>query len=148
MIYKIRGTTVCNPNSSIDDTAMVDIREDDTIVGVTMELSRDAFQGDGSYYAELSFISTNQVDQNDTQGSIHSIEIRDVADFAAPFGAPVPAENIRIFLPTNFAVSSGERIYLHFGGKNGQPTAAASTIVATAYLHSTKAGTRRATRRR
>lgn len=99
-----------------DALANIDIPQNGFIIGIDwdMNLNLDADNENGA--AELSFIATNQLSQNDVRGRISSVSARiAVLDATGP-----QAISVQKFVgPFDISVSGGERIYLHANGTSG-----------------------------
>jgi hypothetical protein len=95
MVYKLFVTIAASTG-----IASLDIREDDTIVAISLNTSSA-----GS--AEVSFLSTPQASTNDTTGSL----------IGTPGGVDTSVNGIEI------PVQAGERLYLHAGTGTGDVSA-------------------------
>lgn len=106
-------------------TSTMDIRQDDTIVQVVLDLAAiQAIDGD-TYYAELSWQQTPSPTTNDISNVIASVFF----DFQLlTSGAGVNARSITV--EPNIKVFQGERLYLHVVA-TGVGTAKAYAMVVT-----------------
>jgi hypothetical protein len=131
--------TISSFSSSV---ANIDVPEDGEILAIMGFVSGKGMDGDGdAIYAELSFLSSHQIETNDARGSILEVAHRVVVGAA---GAMQSSENVSIgFSPgSGIPVNGGERIHLHTFGSTGV-TPKGSFLI---YLSA--GGARRATRRR
>lgn len=95
--------------------AQIDIPQDGVITGIDWDMSAD-LDADGEFVrAELSFIATNQLGQNDVRGRISSLG----AEISlTTSGSPVTG--VQKFVgPVDLPVAGGERLYLHTASSSG-----------------------------
>jgi hypothetical protein len=104
MIYKLWASL----SGSTDGAAALDIREDDQIICVCIELDVIGPADGIRYAAELSFGSTNQINVNDSSSSIISVAF---AHEMLTSGMAIPTQ--RAIIQPRISVSAGERLYLH-----------------------------------
>ena len=124
------------------DVASIDIPEDGEILSILGFVSGKGMDADGDQaYAELSFLSTHQIESNDARGSILEVATRMSLGAA---GVAKSNESVVIsFTPgSGIPLNAGERIHLHTFGSTGV------TPKATFMLYLSTGGARRARKRR
>lgn len=114
-IYKLYTATISEAAASLDITA------DGKIVGVAWAAVGDLDADGESFYAEVSFSSTNGLATNDTKSSFSTVR---QFNGLLTSGAIPAAVNV-YHGPLNIPVTMGERIYLHTSG---------TQIVCTVYI--------------
>lgn len=105
----------------------IDIRDDDTIVAVVLDMSMNAATDNQSLYAELGFVATSQFFTNDASSVLVGGRI-DQRFVTSGFSIP----NKVLCFQTQIDVFSGDRLYLNVSG-----TAGAAGFVR-AFLHTGK----------
>ena len=137
---KIFGTGTTNQFTS--DVSSIDIPEDGEILGIMGHISANGMNlADDKVYAELSFLSTHQIESNDARGSILEVMVQ----FGMLSSGAGPASQMITlsFIPgSGIPVNAGERIHLHTFASNG-PVPKGTFMI---YLSS--GGARRSSRRR
>lgn len=126
-----------------NDLASVDMIQDGKIMAVAAHLTpKNPGSSDESLRAELSFLSTNQIQSNDARGSICKIEEEIV--FATGVGRQSFGRSLFFEFPGGIPVNAGERIHLHSSGSTG----ADAEITFDMYVDFVGSGSRGASRRR
>lgn len=136
-IMQLRATSAGGTENAI---ASIDIPFDGSISQVAWAIGA-AFDAIGeALYVELSFIATNQNNQNDARGIIDNArsELAGVTSGAGHFGInrAVPINDLR--------VQGGERLHMHVVASAGL----VANIQCLVHLETTAGGSRRAGRRR
>ena len=137
---KIAGTGTVSV--ATNDVASIDIPSNGEIIAVMGYVTVSGFDAlDDKGYAELSFLSTNQIAVNDARGSILEVTVRQ--SFLTSGGGN-GSQMVTMTFPSGYGipVNGGERIHLHTQGSTGNTPTAAFMI----YL--SEGGSRRAPRRR
>jgi hypothetical protein len=132
MIYKLFAQSVGAAGS-----ASLDVREDDTIVGIFLDMSVAGVVDGTSGECELSFLSSSSFTTNDVVGALAGMK----TDFELLTSGGI--NNARSgWFPCNVDVNAGERIHLH--------VTSTATITVRCYLYTDKKApaTSRAVRRR
>ena len=124
-----------------NSVAAIDIPEDGEIVAIVGTVQGMGMGADDTATAELSFLSTNQIDTNDARGSILEVSTRTGA--VSTNGQAKSSDNIALSIPDGLPVNAGERVHLHTRGS----AAVTPEGVFTLYLRTTGGG-RRVGRRR
>lgn len=121
-----------------NDKASIDIPSNARITGLSFHMEAGLNAADEFSNAELSFISTNQINTNDARGIIASGRCR-MGLLGASGGG---ITQVNFFTPMDIEVSGGERLHGHL-----KATAGVTTLV-TVLLHlADLTGVRRAARR-
>ncbi len=138
-VVRLAGT---GSGGTQNDLAAVDMIQDGAIVAVAAHLlPREVSGSDLAFRAEVSFLSTNQIQQNDARGTIAKIEEALFMD--TQVGSQSQGRSLFLALPAGgIPVNAGERIHLHYSGSTG----ADAEITFDLYLD-LKGSTRRAGRR-
>lgn len=135
MIYKLYTGGIASTSTSID------IREDDTITGILLEINSIG-PGDGTMlWGELSFLASASTTTSDTNGVVAAIGAALEAGAAGTQNCSVPIHLTNLNIP----VSAGERLYLHFVVGSGSTGSGSN---ATAFIYTAGAAQRPPTRRR
>jgi hypothetical protein len=122
-----------------DGLANIDIPQDGVITGVDWDGRGDLDADTEFWAAELSFIATNQLTQNDVRGRISSVSS---GISLTTSGAPAPV--LQKFVgPLDLPVSGGERLYLHASSTSG----VGGEVRCNIHLDVGRSGTRRSARR-
>jgi len=129
-------------NQFTNSVASIDVPADGEIIAITGHVSASGMDAlDDKAYAELSFLSTHQIEINDARGSIIEVLIRQAF---LTTGGGNSSENISLTFPAGYGipVNGGERIHLHTFGDSG--VIPKGTFV----IYLAESGGRRAKRRR
>ncbi len=132
------GTISVTSNSVVT----IDIPEDGEILAISGFVDGQGMDAlDDKAVAELSFLSTNQIEVNDARGSILEVAIRQ--GFLTSGGGSVSQGVTLSFGPGwGIPVQGGERIHMHTFGSTGV------TPNGNFIIYFSAGGTRRSTRRR
>lgn len=98
-----------------DAIAQLDIPQDGVITGVDWDGNANLDADNEESIVELSFIATNQADQNDVRGRISSITAR----ISLTTSGIATVQMNKFVGPMDLPVAAGERIYLHSKSTSG-----------------------------
>ncbi len=126
----------------VSGVASIDIPEDGEILAVVGHVSASGMDAlNDQAIAELSFLSTHQIEQNDSRGSI--LEVSVMQAFLTTGGGNASQTTLLTLNPGwGIRVNAGERIHLHTYGSTGV------TPKATFMLYLSAGAPRRSQRRR
>lgn len=123
-----------------DALAMIDIPQDGFLIGIDWDMNA-LLDAEESLTAELSFIATNQLTNNDVRGRLSSVSVN--SREATAVGSTVIS--VQKWLGSfDIAVSGGERLFLHAVSSAG----VVGAIRCGLFIDFTGGVTRRSARRR
>ena len=120
--------------------ASIDIPEDGMLTGIDWDAGVNVDADNEIFAGELSFIATQQLDQNDVRGRISSISLH-----VGIGAAGVAVGGLQKFVgPMEINVAGGERLYLHSNSTAG----VIADLRVAIHLDSRRRSVRRSARRR
>lgn len=119
-------------------TQSIDVRQDDTITQVLLDLTCVSVTDGDTFYVELSFLATPSQATNDTNGVIAStqLNIELTTSGAAQLGKS-------ILIEPGTKVYAGERLYLHCVNTGTGSSKAYATVITAKDAPSNRAQSRR-----
>lgn len=100
-----------------NDVAAIDIPEDGLIIGILGRVLGDVMASEDEAHAELSFLSTNQIDVNDARASIMQVMVK--TGTVTTSGQGKASETVWLGIPEGIPVAAGERIHMHTHATTG-----------------------------
>lgn len=101
-----------------NDVASIDVPADGELMAVSGTLIAAGAAADDAATAELSFLSTSQIDVNDARGSI--LQVRKATGAVTTSGQTGNSQQISISFPGGgIPVAAGERIHMHTAATGG-----------------------------
>jgi hypothetical protein len=123
MIYKLHSS------GSGDGNVSLDVREDDVIEGIGLDISMAGPSDGAAVDVEVAFGSSSSFSTNDTSGTMigSRIDYDVITSGAAQAGKWA-------FMPMKVKINAGERLYMHID------VTGSLTYWARAYIHTSKGG--------
>lgn len=139
MVQALLQMTAGGTGGTEDAAANINIPQDGVIEGITIAHTANLNADSEGSDAELSFIATNQMAQNDARGVL---AVSKMNMGLLTTGAGIASNNFHV--PMDVDVSGGERLYIHFVASAG----VVSSVTIMIHFRGRGGVTRRSARRR